>query len=402
MKCSHYNVYLTDGYILHNMLDIMNIIIYIIVTMHIDDCTYKRGDKTHRRVLLRESYREDGKVKKRTLSNISHCSNEEIEAIKIALKYKNNLPLLHKIAKGKCENGKSLGAVFALNQIAQYLNFQKILGTSKQRQLSLWLVMARLIDQGSRLSAVRLATLHYGCEILGINSLNEDNLYYALDWLYENKASIEKNIFRQWKLQKKEKDHIFLYDITSSYVEGEKNELANWGYNRDKKKGKKQIVYGLLTDQEGEPIAVEAFEGNTNDNKTVKTLIDKIKKRFGCKYVTFVGDKGMIKSNQIEELKSAEFTYITSITKNQMRTLIKEEILQLNLFDEKLCEIEDPEKHIRYILRRNPLRVEEIKQQREEKINSIKQKIEQSNQYLSLSQQKRFLVLRYGNSVFRC
>ena len=355
--------------------------------MHVDDCIYKRDGNTFRRTLLRESYRENGKVKKRTIANISHCSDEEIEAIKIALKYKNNLPYLHKISNGKCENGKSMGAVFSLYKVSGHLGFNKILGTSKQGNLNLWLVLARLIDQGSRLSAVRLARLQYGCEILGIDSLNEDSLYYAMDWIYANKDSIERNIFKQWEIsfgQKEKNDHVFLYDITSSYVEGKKNELADWGYNRDKKKGKQQIVYGLLTDQEGEPLAVEVFKGNTKDNKTVKTQIEKIKKRFGCRYVTFVGDKGMIKSDQIEELTDAEFNYITSITKDQIRTLIKGEILQLSLFDEKLCEVEDPEKNIRYILRRNPYRVEEIKQQREDKISSIKQKVEKSNHYLSL------------------
>ena len=125
--------------------------------------------------------------------------------------------------------------------------------------------MARLIDQGSRLSAVRLAQNHAVAEILNLNAFNEDDLYKTLDWLYEHKEKIENQLF-------KERAHgssFYLYDVTSSYLEGKENELADWGYNRDKKKGKKQIVYGLLTDEEGEPISIEGFCGNTKDNKTV-------------------------------------------------------------------------------------------------------------------------------------
>jgi len=178
--------------------------------------------------------------------------------------------------------------------------------------------MARLIDQGSRLSAVRLAQNHAVAEILNLNEFNEDDLYKTLDWLYEHKEKIENQLF-------KERGHgssFYLYDVTSSYLEGKENELADWGYNRDKKKGKKQIVYGLLTDEQGEPISIEGFCGNTKDNKTVRVEIETLKERFGCRHITFVGDKGMIKSGEIEDLKTAGFHYITSITKSQIKTLL--------------------------------------------------------------------------------
>jgi len=125
--------------------------------MYVDDCTYKRDGNTFHHTLPRESYRENGKVKKRTIANISHFSDEEIEAIKIALKYTNNLAYLHNISKGECRNGKVVGAVASLYQVAQCLGINKEIGTVKQRILVLWLMIVRLIEQGSRLSAVRLA-----------------------------------------------------------------------------------------------------------------------------------------------------------------------------------------------------------------------------------------------------
>ena len=346
--------------------------------MYVDLCKYKRGNKTYKRVLLREGYREGGKVKHRTLANLSHCSDEEIEAIRIALKMKKNLVELKNLAKGSYWCGKHVGPVAVLYQIANHLGITQALGYSKNALLALWLIMARLIDQGSRLSAVRLAQNHAVAEILNLNAFNEDDLYKTLDWLYEHKEKIENRLF-------KERGHgssFYLYDVTSSYLEGKENELADWGYNRDKKKGKKQIVYGLLTDEEGEPISIEGFCGNTKDNKTVRVEIETLKERFGCRHITLVGDKGMIKSGEIEDLKTAGFHYITSITKSQIKTLLIKGVFQLSLFDEDLCEVEDREEGVRYILRRNPFRAEEMHKTRLSKIEAIGEKIEKANRYL--------------------
>jgi transposase len=365
--------------------------------MYVDDCKYKRNDKHYRRTLLRECYRENGKVQHKTIANISHCTDEEIEAISIALKNKNNISYLKELSDGKYENGKIVGAVSLLYQVANYLGISKILGGLREGVLILWLVIARMIDQGSRLSAVRLAQIHSGCEILGIESLNENDLYASMDWLYEKKEETEKKIYKEWERTHKTKrgGQIFLYDVSSSYLEGECNELGEYGYNRDKKQGKKQIVYGLLTDEEGEAIAIEVFRGNTSDNKTILKQIEKIRDRFGCKYVTIVGDKGMIKSTQIEELTGAKFHYITSITKSQIQTLIEKGIIQIGLFDDKICEIEDIEKGVRYILRRNKYRAEEIVENRESKIVFMRKKLEEMNQYL-LEHKKAKLEIQYN------
>ncbi|KPV46589.1 hypothetical protein SE19_04860, partial [Acidiplasma aeolicum] len=168
---------------------------------------------------------------------------------------------------------------------------------------------------------------------------------------------------------------------TSSYLEGMKNEYADWGYNRDKKRGKMQIVIGLLTDESGCPISIEVFKGNTSDVKTFASQIKKLASEFGCESVTMVGDRGMIKSDQIADLSDQGFHYITATTKAQMETLLKQGVIQMELFTEKLCEIEH--EGIRYIMRRNPVRAKEIEDSRNKKVEKISKMAEERNNYLS-------------------
>lgn len=351
--------------------------------MHIDDSKYMSNGKPYRRVLIRQSYREGKKVKSKTIANITHLPEHEIEAIKVAFKYKDDLAFLEKFAGQKLSYDKTVGPCLLLHQLSQVLGLTKILGTGRQAGHALWLVFARLIGQGSRLSAVRLAGHHYGCELLGVEEVNENMLYDALDWLYGNQQAIEENIFKQWKGKNPgKKAHIFLYDVSSSYLEGDRNELGEYGYNRDKKKGKKQIVYGLLTDGEGGPLAIEAFSGNTADPATFQVQIEKIKERYGCSYVTVVGDKGMLKRVQLENLGKESYRYITSISKPQIESLLKKGVFQLELFADELCEIEDTDNGVRYVLRRNPARAQEMEQSRESRIAAIKKKAARANAYL--------------------
>jgi transposase len=168
--------------------------------------------------------------------------------------------------------------------------------------------------------------------------------------------------------------------VTSSYLEGDKNELGEYGYNRDKKKGKKQIVIGLLCDASGEPVSTEVFVGNTQDLATFSSQVHKASERFGCKRVTFVGDRGMIKSAQVKELSEMGFSYITSMCKSQIETLLMQDVIQLGLFDETLCEVE--KEGVRYILRRNPIRVDEMAKSREKKMDHIRAFVEKLNVYL--------------------
>ncbi len=341
----------------------------------------KKSGKKFKRSLLRESYREKGKVVHRTIANLSGCSEQEVQAIKLALKHKGDLSQLGSLkGRVKSKQGRSVGAIVLLKVLSDRLRITKALGNSVMGKLALWQVMARVINQGSRLSAVRLAGQHAICDLLNLDSFNEDDLYENLDWLCKNQEKIEKRLF-DMRYKGEQVPRLFLYDVTSSYLEGMKNELGDWGYPRDGKKGKKQIVIGLLTDGEGIPVSVEIFKGNTGDTKTFLNQVKKLAGRFGIKEVTIVGDRGMIKSSQIEELKEEDFHYITAITKPQIETLMKKEILQLGLFSKELCEVEND--GIRYILRRNPIRAEEIEKTRKEKIEKVQGVTAKQNEYLA-------------------
>ena len=357
--------------------------LYIARTMYIDDLTYSRKGKTYRRVLLRHSYREGGKTRQRNLANLSHCSEEEILAVKFALKNKNNIDFLRQISHAKTQNWKIAGPSVLLHQVTNHLGINKALGREAESNYILWQVFARLIHPGSRLGNIRLARSHCGCELLGISSITENDLYKSLVWLHDRKGHVEDRLFRQTIGNKPGMPTLFLYDVSSSYFEGQHNELASYGYNRDKKKGKKQLVYGLLTDDNGEPLSIEAFRGNTRDPDTLKTQIEKIKDKYDCQSVAIVGDKGMIKSTQIKDIQQSGLNYITTITKPQIEALINKGIFQLELFTDELAEVTDQAERVRYILRRNPLRAEEIKLSRQSKFQSIEHKLEQSNRYLA-------------------
>jgi len=361
------------------------LLVIIVSTMHLDSSTTKRGDKSYTRHLLRETFREGKKVKHRTIANLSHCSEEEIAAIRLALRHKKDLSELTTTGKGPSfsqKQGLSIGAVWSVYDIARQLGIVDAFGTTREGKLGLWQVIARVIDQGSRLSAVRLAGAHAACDVLGVGRFDEDDLYDNLDWLCEHQASIEDRLFRNL-CRTEETPGLFLYDVTSSYFEGTHNELSAFGYNRDGKKGKQQIVIGLLCNESGVPLSVEVFTGNTQDPQTVAPQIRKVAERFGSQEVTFVGDRGMIKSQQIEQLGSEPygFHYITAITKPQIETLLKKNVIQMGLFEQKLAEIKTHE-GLRYVLRRNPARAEEIKKSREDKLNALKKEIAKQNHYL--------------------
>ena len=264
--------------------------------------------------------------------------------------------------------------------MADRLGIIHALGTDRQGKLALWQVLARAIDQGSRLSAVRLACSHAACDVLGLDPFNEDQLYPNLAWLSENQTHIEQRLFKHFHPEGC--PGIFLYDVTSSYLEGDHNALAAWGYNRDGKRSKKQIVIGLLCDGQGRALSIEVFVGNTSDPKTVGSQIKKAAQRFGAKEVTFVGDRGMIKGPQIKDLEQEGFHYITAISKPQIETLLDKKVVQMELFDNALSEVASIPEKVRYILRRNPQRALEMQQSRQSKQASLEKLIKEKNSYL--------------------
>lgn len=350
--------------------------------MYVDRSTVRaQSGKSYTRYLLRESYRENGKVKHRTIANLSKCKPQEIEAIRLALRHKADLTQL--VGAGKdvqLEQGLSIGAVWTVHQVARELGIAKALGNDRQGKLALWQVIARVIDQGSRLSAVRLAGSHAACDILGLNGFHEEHLYANLDWLCQQQADIERRLF-QARTNKQAKPTLFLYDVTSSYLEGTHNELSAFGYNRDGKRGKRQIVIGLLCDQQGVALSIEVFQGNTSDPKTFLPQVRKVAGRFGASEVTFVGDRGMIKGPQIEQLGEGVH-YITAITKPQIEKLLASGTIQMELFDEDLAQVQTDD-GIRYVLRRNPVRADELAASRRDKKHSVQKLLDVQNVYLA-------------------
>jgi hypothetical protein len=335
---------------------------------------------SYRCVLLRQSYRERGQVTNRTIANLSHCTPQEVAAIRLALQYKDDLTVLSALKDAtELQEGRSVGAVWVLYDTARRLGIETARGTDFAGQLALWQVIARVIEQGSRLSAVRLAQTHAACEVLQWSrGFDEDDLYDNLAWLADHQATIERRLFTARRGASK--PALFLYDVTSSDLEGQCNALAAFGYNRDGKAGKQHIVLGLLCDADGAPVSTEVFAGNTPDLKTLAPPIAKVARRFGCERVTFVGDRGMSKRGQIAARARAGFPYITAVTKPQRERLIQAGGLQLDLFTAQVCDVEHA--GLRYLTRRTPLRAEEVAAGRRDKQRVVEQGVAQKHVYL--------------------
>ena len=365
---------------IHFTLSIVRYLLYYVV-MHVARASWPSSNgKTYTSIYLRESFRDGDRVRKRNIANLTHCDPREIAAIELALKHKGDLSVLGSLDNIHLYQGLSVGALWTVYQTARSLGIVSALGSDFPAQLALWQVLARVLDQGSRLSAVRLAQVHAATDVLGIRrGFDENDLYANLDWLSGQQEIIENRLFTARRGS--HKPDLFLYDVTSSYLEGDHNALGAYGYNRDGKKGKKQIVIGLLCDEQGEPVSTEVFRGNTQDTTTFASQVNKASQRFGCQRVTFVGDRGMIKSGQIEDLTKVGFHYITAITKPQIETLLKAGVLQMALFDDMLCEVEQD--GVRYVLRRNPRRAEELAASRTDKQASAERLCQQRNRYLT-------------------
>jgi transposase len=354
--------------------------------MYITVTKKKYKDTYHKQILLRESYREDGKVKSRTIANLTNQPKEQVEAMIVALQNSRNSDELL-VSTKKQKQGFSVGFSLIIIFIMKLLGIFKALGKSYNAKIAMVLIASRIVIQSSRIQALYwsknedkiLDLLNFSKEER--DKLDRKTIYYGLDFLEENKVKIEDKLFRSFYRQAKPK-RVF-YDVTSSYVEGEysNSELAEYGYNRDKKKGKKQIVIGLLTDENGHAISIDTYKGNTNDVKTFTNQLDKLKDRFKLENITIVGDGGMIKNDDILKIKELGYDYITSIGKPSIRKLIEDNTskIDMTLFDEDLKEI--IEDKTRYILRCNPIRRDEIRKTRESKIAKLREFVKVQAEY---------------------
>jgi DDE family transposase len=308
-------------------------------------------------ILLRESYRDGGKIKKRTIANLSDWPTEIVEGLRTLLKG-------GKVAPANQESiivRRSLphGHVAAVLGVLRDIGLDRILGPAgnRPRDLVIAMIAARLIVPASKLATARMldpatATSSLG-DVLGLGAVDEDDLYAALDWLGERQQAIEKALARKHLRD----GTLVLYDVSSSYLEGRCCELARLGYNRDGKKGKLQIVYGLLCAADGCPVAIEVFEGDTADPRTLATQIDKIKAGFELKHVVLVGDRGMMTQARLDtEIVPAGLDWITALRAPAIKTLAESGVLQMSLFDERdMAAITSPDyPGERLIVCRNP------------------------------------------------
>jgi hypothetical protein len=328
-------------------------------------------------ILLRESYRDGASVKNRTLANLSDWPPEKIEALRAALRGDKLVP-----ASEGMEIVRALphGHVAAALGMARQIGLDGLLpdGPERQRNLALALIVERLIDPAAKLATARAldettATNSLGVT-LGLGEVKANEVYAALDRLGMAQPSIEDALARRHLRD----GTLVLYDVSSSYVEGRRCELAEFGYSRDHRSDKMQIVYGLLCSADGCPVAIEVFEGNTGDPSTVGNQITKLKERFGLKHVVLVGDRGMITDARIrDDLKPAGIDWITALRAPAIQQLAAEDgPLQLSFFDERdLAEIESPELFPgeRLVVCKNHALAEERKRKRNELLEATEQ-----------------------------
>src|SRR6201995_2893878 len=285
-------------------------------------------------ILLRESYRHEGKVRKRTLCNLSDWSPAHIEGLRGVLKGGTVIPA----GQDAFTVTRSLphGHVAAALGMARKIGLDRLLGPddNRCRDLVLALLIGRILDPVSKLAAARTLSPDTAPSSLGAaldpGAVADHELYAALDWLLERQPAIETALAKR-HLQN---GTLVLYDVSSSYLEGRCCPLAQRGYNRDGKKGMLQIVYGLLCAPDGCPVAIEVFEGSTADPMTLAPQIDKLKQRFGLGHVVLVGDRGMITEARIgADIKSAGLDWITALRGPAIKELLNSGVLQLTLFD---------------------------------------------------------------------
>ena len=333
-------------------------------------------------VLLRESYREGDQVKKRTLANLSKLPDDIIDNLKLALK--GATLSMNEGIPNHFEVIRSLphGHVMAILETIKKLGLDKIISekSSRIRNVVVAMIVARIINPKSKLATARGFNSETCSQSLGqlldLEKADEDELYNALDWLLEKQEKIEKHL----ALKHLESGTLVLYDVTSTYLEGNGCELGKYGYNRDKKKGKTQIVFGLLCSAKGCPIAVEVFEGNTSDGATLSGQIEKVRKGWGIENVVWVSDRGILTNSKINELvKPIEgLDYITGLTKPQIRKLAEVEVIQLGLFDQvNLVEFESEDyPDERLIACRNPFIAQKNQLQREALLEAVEKELD--------------------------
>ncbi len=325
-------------------------------------------------VLLREGWREGKKVCKRTIANLTDWPARKVETLRRVLK---DEPLVSPQEAFTIERSVPHGHVEAALETIRHIGLDKLIGAkrTRERDLVLAMIVERLIFPCSKLATTRLWHTTTLAEELAVGDADEDELYAAMDWLLARQSRIEKKLAAA---HLGPASHV-LYDVSSSYYEGRSCSLAQFGHDRDGKRGRPIVVYGVLTDADGRPVAVEVYPGNTGDPSTVPDQVDKLKQRFGLERVVLVGDRGMLTQTQIEALREhPEIGWVSALRTEKIRQLAEKNYLQLSLFDRKnLAEISSPDfPGERLIACFNPLLAEERGRKREALLQATEQALE--------------------------
>jgi hypothetical protein len=348
--------------------------------MHVAKISRRHSGRVYTSYLLRRTYREDGRVKHETLGNVSHLPEPAIELLRRALRGESVLPVdeLFDVARTRPH-----GHVAAVLGTLRKLGLDRLLATRRcpERDRVVALIVARVLAPDSKLATARAldpdsATSTLGM-MLGLETVEADDLYAAMDWLGRRQSKMEKALARRHLHD----GTLVLYDVSSSYFEGRHCPLAKIGHSRDGKKGSLQIVFGLLCNADGCPVAVEVYEGNTGDPTTLKDQVEKVRSRFGLSRVVFVGDRGLLTSARIrEELAPVEgLDWVSALRSEQIRKLAEDDgPLQLSLFDETdLAEIRHPDfPGERLIACFNPLLATERARKREDLLQATERELE--------------------------
>lgn len=325
-------------------------------------------------ILLREGWREGKKVCKRTLANLTDWPARKVELLRRVLKEE---PLVCPSEAFVIERSLPHGHVEALLAMIHRLGLEQLIGAkhTRERDLVLAMIVERLLHPCSKLATTRLWHTTTLAETLAVGDADEQALYAAMDWLLARQARIENKLAARHFGERAQ----VLYDVSSSYYEGHSCPLVCFGHSRDGKRGKPIIVYGVMTDSAGRPVAVEVYPGNTGDPSTVSDQLEKLKQRFGLARVVLVGDRGMLTQTQIEALKTHPgIGWISALRTEKIRQLLEEEALQLSLFDQQnLAEIQSPAfPDERLIACFNPVLAEERRRKREDLLAATEQALE--------------------------
>lgn len=332
----------------------------IIVPMYIEVVPNRNSRPA---ILLREGWREGGRIRKRTLANLTDWPQDKVEALRRVL---SNEPVMAVDDVIEFIENRPHGHVEAVLGTIKNIGLDTLIASKRcrERDLVLAVIAEQLIHPSSKLGTTRLWHTTTLAEELKVTDADADDLYAAMDWLIERQSRIEKKLAARHLNEGSQ----VLYDVSSSYYEGKTCPLALFGYSRDRKKGKPIIVYGVLTDPDGRPVAVDVYPGNTADPTTVPDQVEKLRERFQLQQVVLVGDRGMLTSTQIEALQDYPgLGWISSLRSKSIRKLVDTECLQLSLFDEKnLAEISSPEfPGERLIACYNPLLADERRRKRD-------------------------------------